>query len=150
MSRHSYSRCWLHLIWETLRREPMLDKRAAAKASVNLTEYSREKGIYMKINFFNSDHTHALIDLPTNITIEHAVQLLKGSSSHWINEQQMLRGRFAWARAYGAFSVSQSDVERVAKYIAGQEDHHRKRSFAEEYEKFVQRYGLEWRDERNR
>ena len=74
MSTHSYSRCWLHLIWETLRREPMLDKRAAAKASANLSQYSYEKGIYMKINFFNADHTHALIDLPTNLTIEQVVR----------------------------------------------------------------------------
>jgi hypothetical protein len=51
MSTHSYSRCWLHLIWETLRREAMLDKRAAAKASVNLMEYSIGKTIYMKINY---------------------------------------------------------------------------------------------------
>jgi len=150
MSTHSYSRCWLHLIWETLRREPMLDKRVAAKASTNLTEYSRAKGIYMKINFFNADHTHALIDLPTNITIEQVVQLLKGGSSHWINEQKILRGKFAWGRGYGAFSVSQSDAERVAKYIAGQEEHHRQKTFADEYERFVQRYGLEWRDDGNR
>src|SRR5215470_13287815 len=139
MSTHSYSRCWLHLIWETLRREPMLDKSAAAKVSSSLTEYSHAKGIYMKINFFNADHTHALIDLPTNLTIEQVVQLLKGSSSHWIKEQKMLRGKFAWGRGYGAFSVSQSDVGRVAKYIAGQEEHHRRKTFAEEYEQFVQR-----------
>ena len=132
MSKHSYSRCWLHLIWETLRREPVLDKRAAAKASLNLTEYARDKGVSMKINFFNADHTHALIDLPTNITIEQVVQLLKGSSSHWINENKLVRGRFSWGRGYGAFSVSQSDVGRVAKYIANQEAHHRKKTFAEE------------------
>lgn len=95
MSTHSYSRCWLHLIWETLRREPMLDGRAAARASASLTEYSREKGIYMKINSFNADHTHALIDLPTNLTIENVIQLLKGRSSHWINENSLLRGHFA-------------------------------------------------------
>jgi REP-associated tyrosine transposase len=128
----------------------MLDKRAAAKASINLTEHAHVKGIYMKINFFNTDHTHALIDLPTNLTIEQVVQLLKGSSSHWINEQKMLRGKFAWGRGYGAFSVSQSDVERVAKYIANQEEHHRKKTFTEEYEIFVKRYGLEWRDETSR
>jgi len=150
MSTHSYSRCWLHLIWETLRREPMLDKRAAAKASANLSEYSYEKGIYMKINFFNADHTHALIDLLTNLTIEQVVQLLKGSSSHWINQNRLIQGRFAWGRGYGAFSVSHSDVERVAAYIAGQEEHHRKRTFAQEYELFVKRYDLEWRDEGNR
>ena len=87
MSTHSYSRLWIHLIWETLRREPMLDKRAAALASTSLTDYAREKNIYMKINFFNADHTHALIDLPTDKSIEQVIQLLKGNSSYWINEQ---------------------------------------------------------------
>jgi REP element-mobilizing transposase RayT len=128
----------------------MLDKRAAAAASMNLNEYSLEKGIYMKINYFNAEHTHALIDLPTNLSIEDAVKLLKGGSSHWINEQQLIKGKFAWGRGYGAFSVSHSDVDRVANYIARQEEHHRKRSFAEEFEIFVRRYGLEWRDEQNR
>ena len=150
MSTHSYSRLWVHLIWETLRREPMLDKRAAALASTNLTDYARDKNIYMRINFFNADHTHALIDLPTDKSIEQVIQLLKGSSSHWINEQKLVRGKFAWGRGYGAFSVSHSDVERVARYIANQEQHHRKWTFAEEYALFVKRYGLEWRDEGNR
>jgi putative transposase len=150
MSTHSYSRCWLHLIWETLDREPMLDKRAAARASIYLSEYSSEKGIYMKINYVNAEHTHALIDIPTNLTIEQVIQLLKGGSSHWINQNRLVKGKFAWGRGYGAFSVSHSDVSRVANYIAGQEEHHRKRSFAEEYELFIKRYGLEWRDGGNR
>jgi len=128
----------------------MLDKRAAAKASANLSEYSYEKGIYMKINYFNADHTHALIDLPTNLTIEKTVQLLKGSSSHWINENRLVKGRFAWGRGYGAFSVSHSDLDRVGKYIANQEGHHHKKTFADEYELFIERYGLQWRDEENR
>jgi len=150
MSTHSYSRCWLHIVWEALRREPMLNKPAAAKASLNLSEYCVEKGIYMKINYFNADHTHALIDLPTNLTIEQVIHLLKGSSSHWINQNRLVRGRFAWGRGYGAFSVSHSDIDRVCKYIATQEDHHRKRTFEDEYQLFVKKYGLEWRDEGNR
>ncbi len=150
MSTHSYTRCWLHLIWETLRRELMLDKRAAARASVNLSEYSYEKGIYMKINYFNAEHAHALIDLPTNLTIEQVIQLLKDGSSHWINQNHLVKGRFAWGRGYGAFSVSHSDVDNVANYIARQEEHHRKISYAEEYKLLVKRYGLEWRDEGNR
>jgi putative transposase len=75
------------------------------------------------------------------------VQLFKGGSSHWINEEKLLRGRFAWGRGYGAFSVSHSDVDRVAAYIAGQQEHHRKKSFSEEFELFVKKYGLEWRDD---
>lgn len=70
MSIHSYSRCWLHLIWTTLDREPLLTKPATAKASKFLSNYSLEKGIYMRINFFNPEHVHALIDLPTNKSIE--------------------------------------------------------------------------------
>ncbi len=101
----------------------------------------------MKINYFNLEHVHTLIDLPTNNCIEEVVQLFKGGSSHWINEEKLLRGRFAWGRGYGAFSVSHSDVERVGVYIAGQQEHHRKKRFSEEFELFVKRYGLEWRDD---
>ena len=149
MSTHSYSRLWTHLIWETLNREPLLDKRAAAKASLFLTEYSLEKGIYLKNNYFNADHVHALIDLPTRFSIEEVIKLLKGGSSYWINHSQIIKGRFAWGVGYRAFSVSHSDVARVARYIANQEEHHRKRTYAEEYELFVKKYGLEWRSDRN-
>jgi putative transposase len=128
----------------------MLNKQAAAQASRFLTGYSAEKGIYMKINYFNADHTHALIDLPTNKCVEDVIQLFKGRSSHWINEQKLVPGRFAWGKGYGAFSVSHSDVTRVANYIARQEQHHKKYSYSQEYELFVKRYGLEWREEENR
>ena len=147
MSSHSYSRCWLHLVWTTLDREAMLTKPAAVRGSRFLAEYSVEKGIYMKINYFNPEHVHALIDLPTNKKIEEVTQLFKGSSSHWINENRLLRGRFSWGRGYGAFSVSHSDVGRVAAYIAEQEEHHRKKSFGEEFELFVRKYGLEWHND---
>lgn len=50
----------------------------------------------MKINFFNPEHVHTLIDLPTTKSIEEVVKLLKGSSSHWINQQRLLRGKFYW------------------------------------------------------
>ncbi len=79
----------------------------------------------MKINFVNPDHVHALIDLPTALSVEKVVQLLKGSSSHWVNSNDIVTGKFAWGRGYGAFSVSQSNVDQVARYIADQEEHHR-------------------------
>jgi REP element-mobilizing transposase RayT len=70
MSVHSYSRCWLHLTWATLKRERLLSKPSAAKTSAFLHDYAKEKGIYMKINFVNPDHTHALIDLPTSTRLK--------------------------------------------------------------------------------
>ena len=147
MSTHAYSRCWLHLIWGTLKREGMFEPPQAAKVSTFLTEYAKKNGIYMKTNFVNTDHVHALIDLPTGMTIEQVVKLLKGASSHWINEQDLVAGKFAWGRGYGAFSVSQSGVDEVCAYIAGQTEHHRGKSFAEEYARFVKVYGLAWHGE---
>lgn len=120
----------------------------AAKVSKFLSDYARDKGIYMKINFVNADHVHALVDLPTSMSMEEMMQLLKGASSHWINENRLIPGKFGWGRGYGAFSVSHSDVARVAKYIAEQEEHHRKRSFADEFKLFVERYGLKWHDDK--
>jgi len=77
------------------------------------------------------------------------IKLFKGGSSYWINHNQLIKARFAWGGGYGAFSVSHSDVERVASYIANQEEHHRKRTYAEEVEMFAKKYGLEWRAEGN-
>ena len=147
MSQHAYSRIWLHLVWTTLNRERMLNGAAAAKLSGFLGQYAESKGIYMKINFANPEHVHALIDLPTGKSVEEVMQLFKGASSHWINEQGLVAGKFSWGRGYGCFSVSQSSVADVAKYIAEQEEHHRVKPFAEEFRMLVEKYGLQWWDE---
>jgi REP element-mobilizing transposase RayT len=96
----------------------------------------------MKINYVNADHVHTLVDLPTNLSIEELIQLLKGSSSHWVNANNILSGKFAWGRGYGVFSVSESNVAQVAADIAGQEEHHRVRTFADELREFIERHGL--------
>ena len=88
------------------------------------------------------------MDLPTNLSIEDIMHLLKGECSHWINENSLVPGKFGWGRGYGVFSVSHSGVTEVAKYIATQEEHHRKRTFAEELMLFVERYGLKWREDK--
>ena len=103
MSLHSYSRVWLHLTWATLERRPLLAQPAAVKLSAYLTQYSAEKKIYMKINFVNADHVHALIDLPTALSIEEVMHLLKGASSHWVNENTLCQGKFGWGHGYGVF-----------------------------------------------
>jgi REP element-mobilizing transposase RayT len=138
----------VHLIWATLERRPLLIKAAAVKLSAHLTGYAAEKDIYMKINFVNPDHVHALVDLPTSLSIEEMMQFLKGGSSHWVNQNGLVPGKFGWGRGYGIFSVSHSGVGEVAKYIAEQEEHHRKRSYADELRLLVERCGLQWRDDK--
>jgi REP element-mobilizing transposase RayT len=126
----------------------MLTPAAAAKLSGFLGEYAKSKGIFLKINFVNSDHVHALIDLPTGNSVEDVLQWFKGASSHWVNEQGLVPGKFSWGRGYGCFSVSQSNVADVAKYIANQAEHHRVKSFAGEFQAFVEKHGLQWHDEK--
>ncbi len=106
--------------------------------------------IYLKINYVNADHVYALVDLPAPLSIEKVMQLLKGSSSHWSNSNDIITGKFAWGTGYGAFSVSESNVGLVTRYIADQEEHHRVRTFAEKLKEFIDRHGLHWKDEVSR
>jgi putative transposase len=147
MSLHSYSRVWLHLTWATLERRPLLRNPVAPRLSRFLTDYAAEKAIYMKINFVNPDHIHALVDLPTHLSVEEMMHLFKGASSHWLNAKEA-PGRFAWGRGYGVFSVSHSVVGAVTKYIAEQEQHHRKKAWEEELKILVERHGLQWRQDK--
>jgi REP element-mobilizing transposase RayT len=137
----------MHLTWATLRRERILHSPIAVKVNDFLRDYSRSKEIYLKISYVNPDHVHALIDVPRGIRVEFAVKLLKGASSHWINANEITRTRFAWGRGFGAFSVSQSNVDIVAHYIANQESHHRRKSFEDELRLLVSAYGLTWLSE---
>jgi len=145
MSQHSYNKIWIHFIWETLDKQKIIPKQVRLQLSEFLFQYCKEKKIYMKVNFVNADHVHALLDLPTNLTLEDCIKLLKGSSSHYINQNGLLNTRFSWGRGYGAFSVSASQVESVTSYIKNQEEHHRVKSFSGEYKLFVEKYGLKWK-----
>ncbi|MEN8193628.1 MAG: IS200/IS605 family transposase [Bacteroidota bacterium] len=142
MSVRSFTRIWIHLIWGTKDRKKSLSvKEFRKKTSNHLSSNSKEKGIYMTLNYVNSDHVHALIDLPTNMTIEDVARLLKGELSSWINNN--MEFKFNWATGYAAFSVSESNLDKVTKYILNQEKHHRKKSFTEEYNEFLKAYNVQ-------
>ena len=142
MSIHSYSKIWIHIIWSTHNREKIFYGEVRKKISEYLYQYARQNKIFMKINHINSEHVHVLIDVPTNLSVEQSVKLLKGSSSHYINQKRLVNNKFSWARGYGAFSVSESNVKKVEEYIRNQDEHHKGKSFAEEYEMFLVRYRI--------
>jgi putative transposase len=142
MSKHSYNKIWIHFIWETPNKEKILLKEARKQISNFLYNYCKEKGIFMKINFVNADHVHALIDLPTDMSAEECIKLLKGASSFYINKNRITRNKFSWGKGYGAFSVSASQLNNVMDYIRNQEKHHRVKSFAEEYQLFIKNYRI--------
>ena len=98
---------------------------------------SRMKGIELDCINGGYDHAHALISLGADQTIAKIAQLLKGESSHWVNEQRIIRAKFEWQDDYFAVSVSDSAVGQVRIYIKNQEEHHRKKTFSDEFGEFI-------------
>jgi REP element-mobilizing transposase RayT len=88
------------------------------------------------------DHAHILCNLHRTVAIAHLVEEVKTASSVRIKEEGPDLRSFHWQNGYGAFSVSQSNVEQVKTYIAGQEEHHRKRTYQEEFRLLLQRHGI--------
>ncbi|GAA4448122.1 IS200/IS605 family transposase [Novipirellula rosea] len=90
------------------------------------------------------DHVHLLLKIHPTFAIAATIQLLKANSSKWINEQKWLENKFQWQLGYGAFSVSQSMANEVKAYIAGQREHHRKRTFRDEYLAMLKKHEIEF------
>ena len=83
--------------------------------------------------YCNPDHVHILIGLHPSISISDMARDIKSSSSKWINDNKWVKGRFQWQEGYGAFTYSKSQIDSVVKYILNQPEHHKKKSFKEEY-----------------
>ena len=136
-----FIKIYIHLVFSTANRIPLLN---SAELRVKLWKHIREnassKGIYLDmINGF-SDHCHCLISLGSDQNIEKIVQLIKGESSFWINKNQLTKGKFSWQDGYFAVSVSESKIDLVRNYIKNQEKHHQHKTFAEEYQEFMEKY----------
>ncbi|HLZ54962.1 MAG TPA: IS200/IS605 family transposase [Verrucomicrobiae bacterium] len=93
------------------------------------------------------DHIHILLSLPSTMAISKALQLIKGGSSKWIHETFPEQRLFAWQEEYGAFSVSVSQLDKTIEYIKGQETHHRKMTFQEEFLALLKKHHIKY-DER--
>lgn len=94
-----------------------------------------------------ADHVHILCILSKNHALAKVMEEIKKGTSKWLKTQSSSLGTFHWQNGYGAFSVSQSSIAAVREYIAGQEEHHRKVTFQEEFRAFLRKYRVEY-DER--
>lgn len=131
---------WVHLVWTTKNREPILTKEVRWELFSHIRENAENKGIYL--DFINGylEHVHCLISLGSGQNIDKILMLLKGESSYWINKNKILGGKFEWQDDYFAVSVSESAVNQVRDYIKNQESHHKKKSFNDEYQEFIRKY----------
>lgn len=139
---HSYTRIYVHLVWATKNRERILRREVRPLVQEHIAVNARDNLILLEALNVQIDHVHAVLNLKSNQKVEEVVKLLKGESSHWINESNMLLQKFFWQRGYGAFSVSPLHLESVRKYIRTQDEHHRKVTFTEEYQTLLRKYGF--------
>ena len=139
----SFLKIYIHFVWSTKNRIPYLDTLdLRLNVWKHIKENGKEKGIFIdQVNGY-SDHCHCLISLRSNQTIQNIAQIIKGESSHWINENNLCPDKFQWQDEYFAVSVSESMLLRVRNYIKNQEQHHTKYTFEEEVQQIKTKYNL--------
>ena len=139
-----FVKVYIHFVWSTKNRIQFLDtKELRIKVWNHILENSKKKGVF--IDFVNgySDHCHCLVSLGVDQSIQKVIQLIKGESSFWINKHGLTKGKFEWQDEYFAVSVSESVVDKVRNYIKNQEEHHSKKTFQQEYDEFVSKFGFQ-------
>jgi REP element-mobilizing transposase RayT len=143
----SLSSILIHLVFSTKNREPFITPTIEPELHPYMATIFREHNSPSLIINGTTDHIHALFALSRTITIADLVEEVKTGSSKWIKTKGREFRNFHWQKGYGAFSIGQSDVEQVKRYISNQKQHHLRVTFQDEYREFLKRYAIEF-DER--
>lgn len=140
----TYTQIRIHIIFSTRNRKPLISE-------IHREEVERYMaGICSALNqkllavYCMPDHTHVLVGMRPDITISEFVQKLKANSSRFINQKGWLQSDFAWQKGFGAFSYAKSQTKTVIDYILNQKEHHRNKSFEEEYVGFLERFEVDY------
>jgi putative transposase len=144
---HSFASIHIHCVWSTKNREPVFHSKYRERLWPYLGGIARENKMKLLAIGGASDHIHVLLSLPSTISVAKAIQLLKGNSSKWIHETFAEMRSFEWQQGYGAFSVGVSAIDATVGYIRNQAEHHRNRTFGEEFKTMLRKHGFDF-DER--
>ena len=140
----TYTKLLYHIIFSTKRREPLISRGLRDDLYSYIGGILRaRKGLLVEIGGM-PDHVHLAIRIRPDVSVAEIVRLVKANSSKWVNERPEARGRFTWQEGYAAFSVSASQLPGVCRYLQSQEDHHRTKTFQEEYVEFLRRHDMEF------
>jgi putative transposase len=139
----TYTNLLYHIVFSTKERQPLITNEINDELYRYIGGIIRaEGGKLLEIGGIE-DHVHILAKLKPAIAVSDALRLIKANSSKWANEGKA-KMRFAWQEGFGAFSVSESQVEPVAHYIRHQEEHHARQTYQEEFVSLLERHGVEY------
>ena len=140
-----FIKVYIHFVWSTKNRVPYLSTpEIRSQVWEHIKQNAKEKGIY--VDFINGyeDHCHCLVSLSSDQTIQKLMQLIKGESAFWINKNELIKNqKFEWQDEYFAVSVSESVIDKVRDYIKNQEEHHAKKTFQQEHDDFISKFGFQ-------
>jgi REP element-mobilizing transposase RayT len=146
MSR-TYSQLLIHVVFGTTGRAPLIAPEIRDGLYKYMGGIMREMGAVPVIINGMPDHVHVLVSMPLTLTIPELVRVVKTNSSRWLHEKWPERRTFGWQKGYAVFSVSHSAASQVERYINTQEEHHRERTFEDEYRALLKLHNIEF-DER--
>jgi putative transposase len=142
----SYISSYHHFVFSTKERRPLITPSLRDRLWPFLGGIARQNKMKAVEIGGVEDHIHLLLALPSTVSVAKALQLVKGGSSKWIHETFPDQRLFAWREEYGAFSVSMSQVDTIVRYIQGQEKHHRKMSYQEEFVALLKKHRIEYEE----
>jgi putative transposase len=144
---HTFVNALFHCVFSTKGRRQLITAPLQERLWPFMGGIAREHGMKAFAVGGVEDHAHLLLSLPTTLSIAQALQQIKGVSSKWIHDTFSEHRDFAWQEGYGAFSIGVSQIDETVSYIRSQAEHHRKKTFQEEFLAFLKRHGIEY-DER--
>ena len=144
---NTYSQSYFHLVFAVKNRNALIMKGWKGELEKYITGIIQNHGHKLIAIGSMPDHIHIFIGYNLNHLIPNLVEEIKTSSSAWIKEKQLSKFKFTWQKGYGAFTYSHSQIDVVAKYVINQEEHHRRKSFKEEYLEMLRKFEVEFKDE---
>ncbi|MCK4345812.1 MAG: IS200/IS605 family transposase [Bacteroidales bacterium] len=140
---HSNIKMWTHSIFGTKNRQKLIKPINENTIHNLIKKQFIEEDCYVDIINGTENHIHVLFLLHPDLSIRKIMKQVKGGSSYEINQLDIIPTKFNWQIGFGAYSVSESHLEKIRQYIINQKEHHKTMTFQEEYEKFMKLYGLE-------
>ena len=144
---NTYSQVNIHCVFAVKGRENLITKSFKDDLHRYMSGILKNDGSFpLAVNGW-LDHVHVFFELPMTMSISDQMRMLKATSSKWINDNKLVKGKFSWQEGYGAFSYAKSQRDVVINYIKNQEEHHQKQSFKQEYLELLEKFEIPY-DER--
>lgn len=141
---NTFSQIYLHIIFSVKDRERLIKDYFRTELYKYITQTITNKGQKLIVINGTDDHIHLVISINPDLRCSELVKSIKISSSKWINEKKLLRTKFQWQAGYGVFSYSKSQMNSLIEYINNQEEHHKRKSFRDEYIELLNKFEIEY------